>query len=187
MKKQVIFAGRFQPFHCGHMSVIQQALATLDPNDVLILAAVAQIGLDFPAVDPIFAQSAKEHHLPERNPWPLVVRLSALMEVAKVLKESSPERDIVVTAIPRPDYGWKQIQAWFLGPRVWLIPIAQEAFDDDKAAFFESMGDQVLRHTDESGVSGRELRDMWSNCKINKMKQYMPECVHNSYLNTKFE
>ena len=181
MKRQVIFAGRFQPFHFGQKTVIRDAMTLIAPEDVFVLGVIAQMGIEIPAADQKFAEAAEEHHRPERNPWPLWVRIMALMEVAKSIEQFVPQRKIIVTAIPRPDYGWRQIQTWFSGPRIWVIPVAQEYFDEQKAAFFEAMGDQILRCKDDSGISGRELRNMWEKGLVDNMKKHLPECVHSAY------
>jgi hypothetical protein len=63
--------------------------------------------------------------------------------------------------MPRPDLSWELVDAWFPGKRTWIIPEAGEEFDDNKAAFFASQGDGVLRIPETTGASGRLLRDAW--------------------------
>lgn len=63
-----------------------------------------------------------------------------------------------------------------------MIPIAGEAFDEVKARFFLQQGDEVLRILDDSGISGRTLRELWRNGMYKKMAAQMPECVHEVYL-----
>jgi len=178
----VIFAGRFQPFHVGHFEVVRQSLENSVPGDVLILAAISSDPASKLAVDESFALVAAEHHLPERNPWPVPIRLLALSAIATHFQETFHNIPIAVSAIPRPDYGWETVRAWFPGSRIWVIPNADEAFDEAKAEFFKSKGEQVIRFADHSKVSGKELRELWHTGNHEQLKPYLPHCVHKAYL-----
>jgi hypothetical protein len=178
----VIFAGRFQPFHVGHFDVTAAAVSTLRQDDVLVLAAIAP---GVPIKDPLnkeFTKAAEEHHRPERNPWPLPIRLLALTSVANHFRGLYPHSAIIVSAVPRPDYELHTLQSWFPGERIWVIPEAKEEFDHAKMRFFEMNGEQVVRRTDPTNVSGRELRRLWELGKVEEMKIHIPPCVHAAYL-----
>jgi cytidylyltransferase-like protein len=178
----IIFAGRFQPFHVGHFEIVRQSLERIISGDVLILAAISPEPSSIRAVDENFAMAAAEHHLPERNPWPVPIRLLALSAIAAHFRHTYPHIPVAVSAIPRPDYGWDTVRAWFPGSRVWVIPSAGEAFDEAKAKFFIQNGEQVIRYTDPTKVSGKELRELWESGHTEQMKPYLPECVHEAYL-----
>jgi hypothetical protein len=178
----VIFAGRFQPLHLGHMHTMNSFASRMVARDVLVLAAVVSDGLMSGAVvDDEFRQTSEEHHVPERNPWPLPTRLRALGLAAQDLRSRYVIK-ACVTALPRPDLAWEVIRAWFPGERMWLIPSAGERFDDAKAEFFAKRGDAVVRVRDETGVSGRELREYYRTGQLQRLRMYLPECVRETYL-----
>jgi len=126
-----IFAGRFQPFHNGHLEVLRQLCQKVGPEDTIVLAVVAPFQSQ-DIKDKAFLEASEEHHKPERNPWDVSVVLSAVSHVA--LTEGYGKR-ILTTLLPRPEYGWETIVKWFPGERIWVIPLAQEDFDEKKVIF----------------------------------------------------
>jgi len=173
-----IYAGRFQPFHNGHLQVLQQACKILMPTDTLVLAVVSPFESNN-VVDENFLKSSLEHHLPARNPWNVSVPLRAITQIAQ---SCDCRGQIITTLIPRPEYGWHTITEWFPQKRVWVIPSADETFDEKKSDFFKKMGDSVIRFKDDTGISGRELRNWYSNGNHKSFTEYIPECVGNIYL-----
>ena len=174
-----IFAGRFQPFHNGHMQVLQQACEMLTPTDTLVLAVVSPFKSNN-IVDEGFLESALEHHQPDRNPWDVSLPLKAITQIAQSCHCAN---QIITTLIPRPEYGWHTIAEWFPKNRIWVIPSADEMFDEKKSDFFKKMGDSVKRFEDTTCISGRELRNWYSEGNHKAFIEYIPECVGNIYLN----
>ena len=174
-----IFAGRFQPFHNGHMQVLQQACELLTPTDTLVLAVVSPFKSDN-VVDEDFLESALEHHQPDRNPWDVSLPLKAITQIAQSCHCAN---QIITTLIPRPEYGWHAITEWFPKNRIWIIPSADEMFDEKKSEFFIKMGDSVKRYKDTTGISGRKLRNWYNEGNHKSFIEYIPEYVGNIYLN----
>lgn len=175
-----IFAGRFQPFHNGHLEVVKSVLSKLTEEDNFVIAIVSPFDASH-VVDDNFHHTAIEHHLPERNPWSVSERTRAL---ANLVVDLSNEFSIIpsVTAIPRPDYGWQIIEKWFPETRVWVIPNAGEEFDESKAIFFHERGDEVWRVDDHSQVSGYELRKAIKALDFEYARAYIPVCMQAIYL-----
>lgn len=172
-----IFAGRFQPFHNGHLEVLRQLCEIVGPEDTLILAVVAPFHSQ-DIKDKAFLDASKEHHKPERNPWDVSVVLEAVSHVA--LDEGNGKR-ILTTLLPRPEYGWETIVKWFPSERIWVIPLAHEDFDEKKVAFFIKMGDKVIRFSDETKISGQELRKHYENQRYDEFASQVPKGVANIY------
>ena len=175
-----IIKGRFQPFHYGHLQVVQSAITLLQTDDVLVLAAMCPFDLDIGIVDKTFAESAAEHRLPERNPWGAAVALIALNEVAMHCSES--KRRIITTMMPYPNLAWPVVKTWFPQNRTWVIPKSSEKFDDIKAQFYLSQNEEVIRVADNLGISGRELRESFLSHDIEKFKKGIPEFLHGIYV-----
>ena len=179
--RNFIFAGRFQPFHIGHLQVLEHVLKSFNPEDNLILGVVSPFKSNI-VLDTNFLHLASEHHLPERNPWSVSQRIKALSNLTNEIK-GKYKLNIVTTAIPRPDYGYETIIKWFPEKRIWIIPNAGEAFDESKSLFFISRGDEVLRINDNSKISGYEIRTAIKNGKSEAIKNLIPNCMHEIYLN----
>ena len=177
-----IFPGRFQPFHQGHMQVFEKACNLLKNDDILVLAVVSPFMADYVA-DEGFAQLASEHHLSERNPWNVCVPMMAISQVAK---SSSYYNQIITTLIPRPELGWRVIEKWFPGERTWIVPLANESFDEHKTVFFGKLNDAVIRLEDNSGVSGRELRELYAKGHYDEFMSYIPDCIGDTFIKSHF-
>lgn len=176
-----IFAGRFQPFHKGHMQVFQQICEKLNPTDLLVLGVIAPFH-STDIKDMSFLESSKEHHLPNRNPWDVAVPLSA---ISKVVRSSHYQNQIITTLLPRPEYGWETIKLWFPQKRIWVIPFAEEEFDEKKSEYFTKMGDKVIRFEDKTGISGRELREYYEKNLYEEFAVNLPEGLADIYFSKK--
>ena len=161
-----IFKGRFQPFHYGHLQIVEKSIALLKNNDVLVLAAMCSFDCSLEIVDETFSKKAAEHRLPERNPWGSLIALEAISEISKQYSNCCK---IITTLMPYPNLAWPIVKNWFPLNRVWIIPEAGERFDEDKAIFYKKQGERVIRITDDSKISGRELREYYNN---KDMKQF---------------
>lgn len=180
--KYYIFKGRFQPFHNGHLQVVNKVLDMLKQGDMLVIAAMCRFDYPIDIIDKDFSEEAFEHTLPERNPWGSVVALEAISEVSKVL---SGKHKIITTLMPYPNLAWNIIKMWFPANRVWVIPDAGESFDDAKEKFYESQGEKVIRIVDDSNISGRELRDYYYAKNSHDFFTGVPEFLHSIYWKSK--
>ncbi len=178
-----IFAGRFQPFHNGHMQVFQQLCEKLTPLDTLVLGVISPFESE-DIKDEDFLEASKEHHLPERNPWDVLIPLSAVSQIART---SHYARQIVPTLLPRPEYGWKTLMSWFPRKRVWIIPSAGEDFDNKKSDFFINNGDRVIRLPDTTGVSGRELRELYQKGQYEEFAANIPDGLADIYFRDRID
>lgn len=157
-KLPALFIGRFQPFHNGHLSVVQQALAD---NDFLIIG----IG------------SAEDNYLPD-NPFTAGERwemITAALDEAKIPRDRTaiiPVRNINHYAL-WVDHVEKLIPPF--GPVYSGSPIVQQLFKDHGKH-------PVVTVTFEPGVSGTGIREAM---KANKTWETLVPPTVASYLKTK--
>ena len=169
-----ILASRFQPFHNGHLAILKQALLDLDDNCVFVIGIVVPSYSE--PIDATFGNVASEHLQPDRNPWPADIPLRAVQTLIDELF-AEKKKQVAITLLPSPDGSYKQLLRWFTGTRCWIIPNANEEFDDAKASFFESQGDSVIRYCDSTGINGWKLRNAYYNRNYNAFAQEMPACI----------
>jgi len=176
--KYHIFAGRFQPFHLGHLEIVKQSVSNLGENDVLVLAVVTSIDSGNPVIDNEFAKNAAEHHLPERNPWLPIVPLKAVTNLVSNMQQSGR---ILTMLLPAPDKSWVGIKKWFPEDRVWIIPDAGEEFDTQKAMFYKNQGEKIIRYSESTGISGREIREFYKDSDYDNFKKFIPSQIVDIY------
>lgn len=175
--KYYIFSGRFQPFHNGHMQILKSLLRIVKENDVIVLAISTQAFSDTEK-NSEFTNITNEHYQEERNPWNYLIVLEA---INTIIQHLNSDNRILSTLIPRPDLGLEQIKLWFPSNRVWIIPKGEENFDDLKEKFFLNQGEDVLRISDMSKISGWELRKFYYVKDVHSFNKFIPECLKNIY------
>lgn len=173
-----IFKGRFQPFHNGHLQIVERAISMLDKNDILVLAAMCPFDYPVEVVDKEFSERAEEHRLPERNPWGSTVALEAISEVSK---QYANRHKIITTLMPYPNLAWPVVKNWFPKNRIWIIPDSGEEFDNIKADFYVRQGEYVIRILDDTGISGKELREYFQIKATEKFLKGIPDFLHKIY------
>lgn len=177
-----IFNGRFQPFHKGHLSVLEQVVADLKHDDILVVGIVSpfQNGEMSSIENTDYSKLVLEQLLPERNPWLPIVPMRA---VSEILAGMNIKNRYLTTFMPSPSSNFSQIKKWFPSNRVWIIPNAGEEFDEKKAAFYLSQGEQVLRYEEKTGISGWDLRKHFLASDYNSFSRAVPKQVVDIYWN----
>lgn len=148
----LVFSGRFQPFHEGHAEVVE---ACLERGERLAIAVVVAMPFPKDRADP-FDRASAEHFARDRNLW---CPLEVLRMVDTLIAARWPDR-ATSFLLPRPSRGlaWGAVECMLPGHRVWVVPERGEEWDEKKAAFFASMGDEVLRIPLARRASGRSIR-----------------------------
>lgn len=169
----IIYTGRFQPIHNGHISLIKR-LKEKYPNEILCIAVIKDIPLvaktDFDiTVDEVLSQ--------DRNPFNTETTLSI---IDKALKSEKIENTIV-TLMPRASSTtWHIIKALFDCERIWVFTKNQtcpDDWEDKKATFYHSMGDKVVRIPIEKDIEGTTIRQAIANHDYDKLSTLVPKEV----------
>jgi hypothetical protein len=153
----VIWEGRFQPIHRGHVAYIELLLEQarhlwifLVENETSASAGVT----DLPV--PEFTAEVDGHHGAEKNPLPFWLRYRLLVET---LADELPDAPLTVWGGRRLDLMWDFYARALPPDRVFLTP-TRDTFEDAKARAWERLGETVVR-IDVSGlpkISATELR-----------------------------
>lgn len=151
-----ILPGRHQPPHDDHFALIRHALSRIE--GALYLGLI----VDVPGVESRtpFERAGKIMNAPDRAPYSFDVRREMVEAgVAECLLAEESAR-VQVVPLVRPEIAWDLVEAIFPERRVWIVPDVGETFDDHKAAFFASRGDEVLRITAPTTTCGWTVRNL---------------------------
>ena len=153
----VIWEGRFQPIHRGHVAYIEMLLEQarhlwifLVENETSASAGVT----DLPV--PEFTAEVDGHHGAEKNPLPFWLRYRLLVET---LADEFPGAPLTVWGGRRLDLMWDFYARALPPDRVFLTP-TRDTFEDAKARAWDKLGETVVR-VDVSAlpkISATELR-----------------------------
>jgi hypothetical protein len=140
----VIWEGRYQPIHRGHLAYIQMLLERAEHLWLFVVmnetSRDAGLTLDDLPV-PEFTREVDPHHVPEKNPLPFWLRYRL---VAETVRAEFPDAPITVWGGRRLDLAWPLYAKSFPPERVFLTPL-RDSFEDTKAAAWHKLGEEVLR------------------------------------------
>lgn len=141
----VIWEGRFQPVHRGHVAYVKMLLDYA--KHVWIFVVENERSADViadPASLPVpeFTAVVDTHHGPEKNPLPFWLRYRLVMETLRA--EFGPDAPITVWGGRRLDLMWPFYAKTLPPNRIFLTP-DRDDFEDVKAAAWAKLGEQVKR------------------------------------------
>lgn len=179
----IIYTGRFQPFHNGHLSLIH-CLCTSYPEEIICLAIIKD--MPFFNIKSKFDEQADTMLSKVRNPLSSDV---ALVLVNRVIKKL-PYNNIVVTLMPRASLeSWGYITSLFDCDRTWVFTkntTCQDEWEDEKCKFYKTQGEKVIRIPIEKDIEGTIIRQAIKSHEYDKLVTMVPAEVleyiieHNS-------
>ena len=139
----VIWEGRFQPIHKGHVEYVKTLLQYARHVWVFVVenevSTDVSSGGDLPV--PEFSHEVDEHHVDEKNPFPFWLRYRMVVET---LLEELPGAPITVWGGRRLDLLWPFYRRALPPNRVFLTP-TRDSFEDAKARAWQQLGERVVR------------------------------------------
>jgi hypothetical protein len=142
--ENIIWEGRFQPIHRGHISYIDLLLRYRKKLWIFVVANERSTDvISNPSALPVinFTETVDLHHEPEKNPLPFWLRYKL---VVSTLSAEFPEAPITVWGGRRLDLQWELYDRLFPPNRVFITPERDE-FEDAKAAAWNQLGESVIR------------------------------------------
>lgn len=169
--EHVIWEGRYQPIHRGHVAYIEKLLEHAEHLWIFVVAneTSQQAGLaleDLPA--PEFTAVVNEHHAAEKNPLPWWLRYRLVFET---LTAEFPDAPITVWGGRRLDLQWPLYARLLPTPRVFMTP-ERDSFEDLKAQTWHKLGEEVVRMdvSDLPKISATEVRErVLTNQKVDRL------------------
>lgn len=152
----LLFCGRFQPFHNGHLSLLRR---TARHSGQIVVGVLITMKSSAPtATSPAndFTALGDQRCEEDLNPFTVVDRVRMISASVGAEPWSA---GAVVVAVPRPDLYWQLIEAMFPGLRTWILPTNDDPINDAKERFYSAKGDRVLRIVVDSDVSGTGIRE----------------------------
>lgn len=159
--ENVIWEGRFQPIHQGHISYIKLLLENTNHLWIFVVeneVSTNVIGSYKNSPVPEFTKEVDSHHISEKNPLPFWLRYRLVIETLRA--ELGPDAPITVIGGRRLDLSWSLYDKIFPSNRVFMTPL-RDSFEDFKANAWKSLGEEVIR-VDVSHlpkISATQVRD----------------------------
>lgn len=170
----LIYTGRFQPIHNGHLNLLRQILEEY-PDELVVVAVIEKARLKEEDKNHFDLKVDREWNKkgfmfdPEEN----------LKIICEILEEEFAGR-VLVLRLPRPSkQNWQEVTELFNSDRTWVFTQNEESLDEweeAKVKFYESQGDKVLRIKIKSkDINGSDIRHFIENNEYEKLKGLVPE------------
>ena len=138
----IIYTGRFQPFHNGHLSLIK-TLRSSFPTEIICIAVIKDVPLQNKKDE--FDELVDQQLRVSKNPFSSDVVLKLIDEVLQQEKLYN----VVTTLMPRASKEtWQIINALFDCKRIWAFThnsLQPDEWEEEKAEFYSSMGESIIR------------------------------------------
>ncbi|MGN0812236.1 MAG: hypothetical protein ACI4MQ_01845 [Candidatus Coproplasma sp.] len=171
----IIYTGRFQPFHNGHLQLIKTLRSRYSAQRIC-LAIIKDVPLSTKSE---FDQTVDLMLEKRRNPFNAEETLSLINQALHV----EGIDDVIVTLMPRASIEtWPTITALFDCERIWAFTENQserDEWEDKKCAFYEAQGDKVVRIPIKKDISGSKIRELIGAKNYVALEGLLPECILN--------
>ena len=170
----IIYTGRFQPFHNGHLNLIR-TLRRDYPEQTICIAIVKNVEIQKNKSS--FDLLTDKQLTTDRNPFDseTVLKLVNLI----IREEQLP--DIVTTLMPRASIEtWPIICALFDRPRIWAFTkntLQCDEWEKRKIEFYSERGEKVIVLPIEKCISGTDIRDAINRFDYKALESLVPTQV----------
>lgn len=130
----VVWTGRFQPTHVGHLAILQRSFAEFDMPHAVILTTYYGWSADTP-----YAESSRESYEARRNPLTMWERLRLMRLAVETLPRGN---DLTIISAPRHDLDWQRVSEFYPPQRIIALT-AKDEFENTKELLWRSRGERV--------------------------------------------
>ncbi len=173
-----IFTGRFQPFHNGHLSVIEH-LCKNYPDDTICVAIIK----DFPFMgEKTGFDKRVDIEIAKKD---TKLNAETILSLINQVLHHYGYNCVVTTLMPRASVqSWGVIECLFDCDRTWVFTVNQQ--EDDlwekaKSSFYASQGEKTIFVPINKSISGTLLRDLIQHGDYAKLSEYLPSDVIKFY------
>lgn len=119
----------------------------------------SELPIDLGQTQGTFVDAASVHHAESRNPFSVWERLELVSTVWRTEIVAGRMRVLPLPRPQGPPHWWEFVLSFLPSERQWVVPVTDDPFDEEKAQFFESMGERVIRVEAPLIVRGEEIRN----------------------------
>lgn len=168
----IIITGRFQPFHNGHLSLLNEVVKRY-PNEFICIAIIKDIPHVKEKND--FDKIADQHFVDDKNPF----NSSFTIKMIKTIISKRKYKNVCCTFMPKSSEEiWPVICSLFDEKRYWVIPKVNDDpkdWENVKANFYSLRNDEVIRIEVNKTINATEIRkaildENWHIVKMNVPK-----------------
>lgn len=167
----LIFTGRFQPFHLGHLSIIDH-LSTNYPDETICIAIIK----DYPFLKEkdsfdkrVDIEIAKKDSL---------LNSESILQVITRILINRNYKNVVITLMPRAsEESWEIIENLFDCKRKWVFTKDKmncDSWEKVKKDFYCSKQEEVVVIPINKMVSGSSIRLLLNDEKYDELTNYLP-------------
>ncbi len=182
MYENVIWEGRFQPIHKGHLAYIKILLSKSKNLWIYVVDNEVSTNIpDFISPVPFFTEEVDKHHIASKNPLPFSLRYKMVIETLK--EEFGSDAPIYVFGGKRLDLDWDYYKKILPDNRFFLTPLRDD-FENIKARAWKELGELVERidvsklpkisatMVRESIRSGKKAESLLNKKTLSILKEY---------------
>ncbi|REC61342.1 hypothetical protein DRF65_16640 [Chryseobacterium pennae] len=185
----VIWEGRFQPIHIGHLKYMEKLLSF--GNHLYIVVVANELSSEVyksPEELPVrfFSEEVDFHHQPEKNIFPYWLRYRMVNDAVKEFFNNTDK--ITIMSGRRLDLAWDLYQKVLPPERVFITP-TRDSFEDTKAKAWVFLNEKNYRIdvSDLPVVSATLVRSLLEEKNISELEKYLlPSTIQmlkqNNYL-----
>ena len=172
----IILTGRFQPFHLGHVELINKLLSEY-PDDIICLGIIRDCHISNDKDE--FDEKADEQLNTTKNPYDSEI----LMRMAQEIVKLTNDKRVVYTLMPRTSmYTWELIKDIFGkdNERIWVIPQVEGKFgewENAKASLYLRLNEKVKRIRVDKNISASDVRKKIADRDIEGLKELVPSAI----------
>lgn len=173
-----IFTGRFQPFHKGHLSIIEY-LSKKYSNEIICVAIIK----DFPFCKEKddFDKRVDIELLKKED----VLNAETTLYIINQTLKNGNYKNVVTTLMPRASIeSWNVIDSLFDCKRIWVFTnnlYIKDEWERLKREFYISQNEEVLLVPIDKTINGTEIREMLKKRDFENLKEFLPEEVIHFY------
>ena len=174
----LIFTGRFQPFHNGHLYLLDK-LRKIYPNETICLAIVKDFKVSTKTSFDILANTALSK---ERS---VLSAEDTLKLIQKVIRLRQYE-NVISTLMPRAsDESWHIIDSMFDSNRTWVFTKRTDGVDDwekTKMEYYCSKGEKAVMIPISKDLSGTDIRIKLKRKMTSELSNYIPVEIFEDFM-----
>lgn len=174
----LIYTGRFQPFHNGHLSILIR-LHEMYPNEVICVAIIKDYA--FYKEKNAFDRRVDAELL--KNDYRFNAE-KTLSVITKIIKNRDLD-NVVTTLMPRAsNESWTTIKYLFDCKRTWVFTEnlnEPDEWENIKLNFYKSMGEDIIQIPINKSINGTDIRQYLQEGDYSSLSKYLPSEVVQSY------